>query len=142
MHKQLAIPAFYSIIPGAHFSQRAGAASVGMFSARLITQIFDPVLALSRLDDLEKALPGKYYTSFYKGMMLNAVYDRKAALEEFESALNKDPEKLNMPDIYSHMGVCLKDLELYESAVSICNKGLELDNHRPDLLNTMGVCFF
>ncbi len=142
MHEALEIPAFYTIIPGAHFRERAVAASVGMFSARLITENFDPVQALSRLDDLEKYLPGKYYTSFYKGLMLNAVYDWPAALKEFETALNQDPEKLNMPDIYSHMGACLKDLEQYERAIETCKQGLKIDEQRPDMFNTMGFCHF
>lgn len=141
-HKALDIPAFYTIIPGAHFRERAVAASVGMFSARLITESFDPVQALSRLDDLEKALPGKYYTSFYKGLMLNAVYDQKTALKEFETALKRDPVKLNMPDICSHMGTCLKDLEHYEQAIKICKQGLAIDEQRPDMLNTMGFCHY
>ncbi len=142
MHKTLEIPAFYSIIPGAHFRERAVAASVGMFSARLITESFDPAKALSRLDDLEEALPGKYYTSFYKGLMFNALYDQDAALKEFETALDRDPERLNMPDIYSHMGACLKDLQRYEKAVEICENGLEIDEQRPDMFNTMGFCHF
>jgi len=141
-HETLEVPAFYAIIPGAHFRERAVAASVGMFSARLITESFDPVQALSRLDDLEKALPEKYYTSFYKGLMLNAIYDQTAALKEFETALKRDPEKLNMPDICSHMGACLKDLEQYERAIAICKQGLAIDEQRPDMLNTMGVCHF
>jgi len=142
LHESIEIPAFYSIIPGAHFRERAVAASVGMFSARLITESFDPVKALSKLDDLEKALPGKYYTSFYKGLMLNAIYDQKTALTEFETALKRDPVKLNMPDICSHMGACLKDLEQYDRAVEICKKGLEIDEQRPDMFNTMGFCHF
>lgn len=142
MHEKLEISAFYSIIPGAHFRERAVAASVGMFSARLITENFDPVQALLRLEDLEKALPGKYYTSFYKGLMLNAVYDREAALKEFDAALKREPEKLNMPDICSHMGACLKDLEQYERAIEICDKGLDIDEQRPDMLNTKGFCHF
>ncbi len=142
MHKKLEVPAFYTIIPGAHFRERAVAASVGMFSARLITENFDSAQALSKLDDLEKALPAKYYTSFYKGLMFNAIYDHEKALTEFETALKRDPAKLNMPDIYSHMGACLKDLEQYERAIEICNLGLEIDNQRPDIFNTMGVCHF
>ncbi|MBU1342540.1 MAG: YcaO-like family protein [Proteobacteria bacterium] len=141
-HDALEIPAFYAIIPGAHFRERAAAASVGMFLARLITENFNPVQALSKLDDLEKALPGKYYTSFYKGLMLNAVYEQDAALQEFKTALNRNPVKLNMPDIYSHMGACLKDLERYESAVETCKKGLAIDAQRPDMFNTMGFCHF
>ena len=142
MHKKLEVPAFYTIIPGAHFRERAVAASVGMFSARLITESFDPVQALSKLDELEKALPGKYYTSFYKGLMLNAIYDHQTALTQFETALKRDPVKLNMPDIYSHMGACLKDLEQYETAIEICKLGLKIDEQRPDMFNTMGVCYF
>ncbi len=141
-HDGLEVPAFYAIIPGAHFRERAVAASVGMFSARFITESFDPVLALAKLDELENALPGKYYTSFYKGLMLNAVYDHDAALKEFETALDRNPVKLNMPDIYSHMGACLKDLELYERSIYMCKKGLEIDAQRPDMFNTMGFCHF
>ena len=142
MHDTLEIPAFYSIIPGAHFRERAVAASVGMFSARLITESVDPVQALSRLDDLETALPGKYYTSFYKGLMLAAMYDPKAALKEFETALGRNPVEQNLPDICSHMGTCLKDLGQYDRAMDICRQGLDIDAQRPDMLNTMGVCHF
>jgi ribosomal protein S12 methylthiotransferase accessory factor len=142
MHEALEIPAFYAIIPGAHFRERAAAASVGMFSARLITESFDSVEALSRLDDLEKALPGKYYTSFYRGLMLTSLGDQTAALSEFETALNRNPATLNLPDIYSHMGACLKDLEAYERAVKVCDQGIAIDAQRPDMFNTMGFCHF
>jgi len=142
MHEGLDISAFYSIMPGAHFRERAAAASVGMFSARLITENFDPVQALSRLDDLETALPGKYYTSFYKGLMLTAIYDQEEAAKEFQTALERDPARLNLPDIYSHYGACLKDLGRHEKAIDICNKGLDIDPQRPDLFNTAGACCF
>lgn len=142
MHPGLEIPAFYSIIPGAHFRERADAASVGMFSARLITENFDPLQALDRLEELENALPGQYYTSFYKGLMHNAVYEHQAALNEFETALARQPARLNLPDIYSHMGACLKDLAQYDRALEICSKGLEIDDQRPDIFNTAGACCF
>lgn len=141
-HKDLEIPAFYCILPGAHFRERASAASVGMFSARLITESFDSVSALSRLDDLEAALPGQYYTNFYKGLMFNEIYDHEAALKEFEAALSRNPVKQNLPDIYSHMGVCLKDMKQYEESIEACRKGLAIDEQRPDMFNTMGFCHF
>ncbi|MCA1794999.1 MAG: tetratricopeptide repeat protein, partial [Desulfobacteraceae bacterium] len=115
---------------------------VGMFSARLITETLDPIQALDRLDALEQALPQQYYTSFYKGLVYNAIGDHHTALQEFETALDREPVRLNLPDIYSHMGACLKDLERYERAAGICEKGLAVDSQRPDLLNTMGVCYF
>ncbi len=141
-HPDLDIPAFYTIMPGAHFRERAVSASVGMFSARLITETLDPVQALDKLDALEQALPEKYYTSFYKGLVYNALGDLHTALEAFETALERDPVPMNLPDICSHMGACLKDMGLYERAVAVCEKGLAVDSQRPDLLNTMGVCHF
>ncbi len=142
MHEGLGVPAFYTIIPGAHFRERAVAASVGMFSARLITESYDPVQALARLDELENALPGQYYTSFYKGLMFNALYEHEDALPQFEACLERDPARLNLPDIYSHMGTCLKDLGQYGPSLSSCEKGLAIDSQRPDMFNTMGVCCF
>jgi ribosomal protein S12 methylthiotransferase accessory factor len=49
-HPDLDIPAFYTIIPGAHFRERAVSASVGMFTARLIIETLDPIQALDRLE--------------------------------------------------------------------------------------------
>jgi ribosomal protein S12 methylthiotransferase accessory factor len=141
-HRDLEIPAFYAIIPGAHFRERAVGASVGMFSARLITESFDPDLALIKLSALEKALPGQYYTSFYRGLMLSAVGAYEDAQKEFETALERNPVRLNLPDIYSHMGACLKDLGKYPSAIHACEKGLEIDAQRSDIYNTMGYCHF
>jgi ribosomal protein S12 methylthiotransferase accessory factor len=141
-HPDLDIPAFYTIIPGAHFRERAVSASVGMFTARLIIETLDPVQALDRLEALETALPDKYYTRFYKGLVYNAIGEYPTALEEFEAAMDREPVRLNLPDICSHMGACLKDLGQYDRAVEICTRGLAVDDQRPDLLNTMGVCHF
>jgi ribosomal protein S12 methylthiotransferase accessory factor len=40
------------------------------------------------------------------------------------------------------MGSCLKELGRYDEAVEILYKGLEEDEERADLHNTLGVCFF
>ena len=141
-HDRLQIPAFYAVIPGAHFRERAVSASVGMFTARLITENFDPAPALRKLSALEKALPGQYYTSFYRGLMRHAQQNLEAALKEFETALERQPVRLNLPDIYSHMGACQKDLQQYEQAIETCRLGLDIDPQRPDMFNTMGFCRF
>ncbi|MFA5906268.1 MAG: YcaO-like family protein [Desulfobacula sp.] len=141
-HDGLGIPAFYAVIPGAHFRERAVSASVGMFSARLITEHFDPAPALRRLSALEKALPGQYYTSFYRGLMHVALENPEDAIKEFETALKRNPVRMNLPDIYSHMGACQKDLQQYEKAIETCRLGLEIDPQRPDMFNTMGFSYF
>ncbi len=141
-HKGLNIPAFYTIIPGAHFRERAADASVGMFSARLITEKFDPEKALIRLDQVEALLPGQYYTNFYKGLSFLSLGDNAAAAAQFKQALALDPAQANIPDICSYMGLCLKDMEQYEEALEILLKGAEIDGQRTDIHNLIGFCHF
>jgi ribosomal protein S12 methylthiotransferase accessory factor len=142
MHKGLEIPAFYTIIPGAHFRERAVDASVGMFSSRLITENFEPAEALLKLDEIEKAIPDKYYTNFYKGLSFLSLNDNVSALKHFEKALALEPARLNIPDICSYMGFCLKDMERYGEALNVLAKGEEIDDQRTDIHNLIGFCHF
>jgi len=142
MHKGLEIPAFYTIIPGAHFRERAVDASVGMFCSRLITEDFDPVQALSKLDEIELLLPNQYYTNFYKGLAFLSLYDNDSALKSFEKALNLEPANMNIPDICSYMGLCLKDMERYEDALKVLARGEAIDEQRTDIHNLIGFCHF
>ena len=45
-HPQLGIPAFYTIIPGAHFRERSLGTSVGMFAAKLTAERQPPEVGL------------------------------------------------------------------------------------------------
>ncbi|MBW2594349.1 MAG: YcaO-like family protein, partial [Deltaproteobacteria bacterium] len=53
MHPLLQIPAFYSIIPGAHFRERSLGTSVGMFTARMITENYPPGIAMVELKKMQ-----------------------------------------------------------------------------------------
>ncbi|WP_321494530.1 YcaO-like family protein [uncultured Desulfobacter sp.] len=141
-HPGLNIPAYYTIMPGAHFRERADEASVGMFAARLITENCHPILALGQLEDLETLIPGKYYTSFYKGLMLTALEETQAAVKQFQDALDRGCARRNLPDICSHMAAAQKNLGLLDQALETCQTGLDADPQRPDLLNTAGACCF
>ena len=141
-HKGLDIPAYYTIMPGAHFRERADEASVGMFAARLITENSHPIVAIGQLDELEALLPGKYYTSFYKGLMLSALEEAEEAIAQFQAALDRGPVRRNLPDICSHMAAAQKDSSLLDEALGTCRTGLDVDPQRPDILNTAGACCF
>ena len=67
MHDQLKIPAFYTIIPGAHFRERSLGTSVGMFSAKHIFENNPAPQAIAALENVQKILPNKYYVHFYLG---------------------------------------------------------------------------
>jgi ribosomal protein S12 methylthiotransferase accessory factor len=142
MHPDLEIPAFYTIIPGAHFRERALGTSVGMFSAKHITDNRSPQEAIAELNKIDKELPGKYYAKFYLGSCHIALDDPGSALKYFEDALNLEPNEQDVPSIYSYMGVALKDMAEYRKALNILKKGEQLDPERTDIFNLMGFCHF
>jgi ribosomal protein S12 methylthiotransferase accessory factor len=142
MSPELGIPAFYTIIPGAHFRERAAGTSVGMFSAKLISDSDNPRWAIRELKKMDRALPGKYYVKFFLGVGHISIYQPSKALEYLEEALDLGPKEEDIPSIYSYMGVCLKDLERYREGIKVLEKGQEYDKERTDIYNLMGFCHF
>ncbi len=141
-HPQLDIPAFYTIIPGAHFRERAAGTSVGMFSAKLITENGDPARAIEQLKGMDSLMPDKYYIKFYLGLSHISAGDPLKALEYLKEALKLEPLEQDVPSIYSYMGVSLKELERYREAIEVLEKGEEYDRERTDIHNLKGFCYF
>lgn len=138
----LGIPALYMIVPGAHFRERAAGGSVGLFAAKLIVDKYSPEKALAELDAIDRRLPGKYYIRFYMGQCRLALSDPEGALTAFQQALDLDPHPQDLPSIYSYMGVCHKEMERYDSALAILEKGADIDSERTDIYNLIGFCHF
>jgi len=142
IHPELEIPAFYTIIPGAHFRERSAGTSVGMFSAKLITEKYHPEKAIGKLKAADKILPGKYYIKFYIGLSLVNMGTIEEALDYFHQALTLKPDEQEIASIYSYMGVCLKDLGRYDEALNMLKEGEKFDGKRTDIYNLMGFCYF
>jgi len=142
MHRKLEIPAFYTIIPGTHFRERAANTSVGMFSAKLIAESGNPELAIKELLRMDELLPRKYFIKFFLGKSHLAIAETGKALNYLDEALNLNPNKEDIPSIYSYMGVCLKDMDQYKEAIKTLEKAENYDNERTDVHNLMGFCYF
>ncbi len=108
-HPLLDIPSFYTVIPGAHFRERATGTSVGMFSAKLITESNPPARAYARLTEIDRLLPEKYYVPFYMGTCLLSMKQPQKALPFLERSLQLDPPKQDVASIYSYLGVAHKE---------------------------------
>lgn len=142
-HEDLDIPAYYTIIPGAHFRERSMIQSVGLFCAKLVVELVNnPSTIELKLNQMSKLLPKAYYIEFYSGRNLFNCDQYEQAVLYFENALNLDPEKEDLPYIYSYLGNCLSKLERYDEAITVLQSGCEEDDERPDLHNLLGVCFF
>ncbi len=141
-HPLLGIPACYTIIPGAHFRERTAGTSVGMFSAKLVSETNDPKSAQAILNKMDQQLPGKYYIQFYLGLTGVYLNQPAKALEHFNAALSRTPNIEDLPIIYSYMGVALKALERYGEAIEVLKKGKAYDQDRTDIHNLLGFCYF
>ncbi|BBO87446.1 YcaO-like family protein [Desulfosarcina ovata] len=141
-HPQLAVPAFYTIVPGAHFRERATGTSVAMFAAKLTMERFAPDTAIKRLTEMEQCLPGKYFIQFYLGNCHLERNDPTLALKHFSQALDRSPTDQDRPSIYSYMGVCHKEMGQYDQALAVLAQGEALDPERTDIYNLMGFCHF
>ena len=142
MHPALQIPAFYTIIPGAHFRERATGMGVGMFAAKLMAESGKPEWAISELQKMDALMPGKYYVRFFLGSCYLSMNNPSKALRYFEGALELNPKEEDVPSIYAYMGICLKDLGLYQKAVEALEQAERYDNDRTDIYNLMGFCYF
>ncbi|MBW2616122.1 MAG: YcaO-like family protein, partial [Deltaproteobacteria bacterium] len=141
-HPRLEIPAVYTVMPGAHFRERATGTSVGMFAAKLITENVDPLWAIEELKKMERILPDKYYTKFFLGVSHISINEPLKALAYLEEAMKLGPKDQDIPSIYSYTGVSLKEMERYREAIETLEKAEAYDNERTDVFNLMGFCYF
>jgi ribosomal protein S12 methylthiotransferase accessory factor len=141
-HPDLRIPAYYTIIPGAHFRERSRNTSVLMFTAKHAAETMDPVDAIPALEEMGRAWPEKYFLQFYLGLARLKASEPDLALSYFRRALELDPDPNETPSIYSYMGLAAKDSGRFDEALEFLRKGAEIDPDRTDLHNLMGYCHF
>jgi ribosomal protein S12 methylthiotransferase accessory factor len=142
MHPDLKVPTFYTIVPGAHFRERAASGDAALFAAKLAAELLDPVALEDKLSQMQKLLPDAYYVEFYRGRNLYDQGQVELALIHFDSALELEPREEDLPYLYSYKGCCLRDMDRFEEAIDALETGRELDDERPDIHNILGVCHF
>ncbi len=141
-HPILGIPAFYTIIPGTQFRERAAHSSVGMIIAKIISETHNPARALELLQRFDDQLPNKYYLQFYLGQIHLNQADYETALVYLGKALDLQPPPEDLASVYTYLGVCHKEMEHYNTARQILEKGHQVDPERTDTLNLLGFCHY
>jgi ribosomal protein S12 methylthiotransferase accessory factor len=141
-HPLLEVPAFYTIIPGTQFRERAIHSSVGMIIAKIISNTYAPAQAIAGLERFDQALPGKYYLQFYLGQRYLDRGDHQSALEYFTRALELDPPAEDLASVYTYMGLCYKELSQFDKARTVLDKGHRTDTERTDTLNLLGFIHY
>ena len=139
---QLNLPAFYVMIPGTRFYQRAQNASTAMFIAKLMAETLPPEKAIPGLLTMEDTIGPAYFTRFFLGIAYLQSGRTADALTHFYRALDLSPPDEDAPSIYSYAGVCLKESGRFREALELLDRGLALDAERTDILNLKGFCHF
>ncbi len=142
VHPRLQIPAFYTIVPGAHFRERARNTSVALFCAKHVAATFPPREAIRQLTRFNRELCDKYYVQFYLGACHLDLGELEPALNFFGRALELDPVDEDIASIYAYMAIALKEQAKYREALQVLNTAQELDCERTDVYNLMGFCHF
>ncbi len=141
-HPKLGIPTFYTIVPGAHFRERAAGGDAALFAAKLAAELLEPEALEIKLAEMQRLLPDAYYIEFYRGKNLYDQGHVAEALDHFDRALTQEPKEEDIPYLYSYTGCCLRDLGRFEDAIEALEKGRSHDDERPDIHNMLGVCHF
>lgn len=141
-HALLGIPAFYTIVPGSQFRERAAHSSVGMIVAKIINDTCEPMEAISKLKRFDEALPYKYYLKFYLGQIHIGLGDYHQAISHMERALDLNPPDEDLASIWTYLGLCYKEMEQYNTAEKALEMGHRVDPERTDTLNLLGFCHF
>lgn len=141
-HPGLQIPAYYTIVPGAHFRERSRNTGVLMFAAKHAAETLEPAEAAAALEGIDAALPGRYFMKFYLGLVRLRAGEPQSALAYFRRALELDPDPAEAPSIYSYLGVASKECGRFDDALEFLRRGVEIDPERTDLHNLMGFCHF
>jgi ribosomal protein S12 methylthiotransferase accessory factor len=129
-------------VPGAHFRERALNTSVGLFASKLLSETLPPRAAIVQLREVERRLPGKYYTSFYLGNCHLNLNDPQSAQAHFREALRREPTTQDAASICSYLGVSLKEMGKYRDALTVLRRGAGFDDERTDIYNLMGFCHY
>ncbi|MEW5909956.1 MAG: YcaO-like family protein, partial [Thermodesulfobacteriota bacterium] len=126
-HPSLQIPCCYTIIPGAHFRERAVGTGVAMFCAKLILQNTGGKQAIRELCRMEQLLPDKYFIPFYLASAHLSMGNTEVALDYLKKSVRLGPQPEDMASIFSLMGTGLKDQGKYREAIAVMTQGLDYD---------------
>ena len=141
-HPVLRIPVVYAIVPGNHFRERTRGVDLLFHASKVAASLPDPAQAGSLLEQLHSFAPARFEPPFYLGHVMEREERFEEALAWFQEALEREPLEAELPNIYCHLGVCHKEMEDYDTALTFLERAKALNPGLKEVYNLMGYCHF
>jgi len=141
-HPQLGLSANYNVIPGFAFRERTQAASMGLFTGRLLAEEADPATADAGLAALAEIYPSAPFVPFFEGVLSLRLGDVEASVPQFAcaEALQAHNEDKALAAFYQ--AHALSQLGRFEEIVPILDRAVALCPEVKEYFNLRGVAHY
>ena len=141
-HPEIGIPTVYVIIPGAHFMERTRENSISYHASRLASQLVDEKQAVAQMERIASLFPDRYEVQFFQGYAFERIGLPDVALSHFEQALKMEPRKVDLANIYCHIGIVYRDQGLFEKAIEMFKVAKKQNITLKEVYQQLGFCYF
>ncbi|MYL85093.1 hypothetical protein GTA51_18445 [Desulfovibrio aerotolerans] len=141
-HPALGLSANYNVVPGFAFRERTPAASLGLFTGRLLAEEADPATADAGLAALAEIYPSAPFVAFFEGVLSLRLGDAEAGAAQFAcaEALQTSGEDKALAAFYQ--AHALSQLGRFEDIVPILDRAVALCPEVKEYFNLRGVAHF
>ena len=139
---ELGLSANYNVIPGFLFRERTPAASLGLFTGRLLAEEADPATADAGLAALAEIYPSAPFVPFFEGVLSLRLGDAEAAAAQFACAENLQQSAEDKALAAFYQAHALSQLGRFEDIVPILDRAVGLCPEVKEYFNLRGVAHF
>ena len=111
-------------------------------AAKIVSQSLDGPRAVAEIQQLINLFPRRYDLHFFLGLAMEYQGRASEALAQFQTALELNPRPVDIASVHTHIGVCLKDMGNYQSAIEPLKRAREFDPNLKEIYNLLGFCYF
>ncbi|SFM39854.1 YcaO-like family protein [Thermodesulforhabdus norvegica] len=141
-HPDLRVPAVYTIVPGAHFLDRATGTDFPQHMARVLVKSLPPAEAVIHLQRLTEKFGRRYDLIFFLGYALEESGNIDDALRLYEVSLNDASSDDERASVLVHIASCYRKRGEFKKALSVLDKAEALSPDMKELHHLKGVCLY
>lgn len=141
-HPELGLCANYSFAPGLAFRERTPAASLGLFTGRMLAERADPDTARAGLAALAALFPQAAYVPFYEGMLALRLDDPEGALPHFARAETRETREEDRALAAFYQAHALSLLGRHAETPPLLDRAIALCPEVKEYYNLRGVARF